>query len=96
MDAGEDRSVPPLPPRHPVFSDPTSLFVSVLENGFFQGKESDTLTAKSKRYEDHNYRGGNLGTDGHTKTDEFSEKFQTAFDPPSFSENHIAIFSKNG
>ena len=25
-----------------------------------------------------------------TKTDEFSEKFQTAFDPPSFSENHIA------
>ena len=31
-----------------------------------------------------------------TKTDEFSEKFQTAFDPPphppSFSENHIADF----
>ena len=28
-----------------------------------------------------------------TKTDEFSEKFQTAFDPlpPSFSENHVAI-----
>ena len=23
-----------------------------------------------------------LGTDGHTKTNEFSEKFQTAFDPP--------------
>ena len=34
-----------------------------------------------------------LGTDGPTKTDEFSEKFQTAFDPPpSFSENHITIF----
>ena len=33
------------------------------------------------------------GTDGHTKTDEFSEKFHTAFDPPpSFSENHFAIF----
>ena len=30
-----------------------------------------------------------------SKTDEFSEKFQTAFGPPpSFSENHIAIFSK--
>ena len=27
-----------------------------------------------------------------TKTDEFSEKFQTAFDPTSFSENHVAIF----
>ena len=63
---------------------------------FFQGKESDTLTAKSKQYKDHNYRGGNLGTDGHTETDGFSEKFQLAFDPPSFSENHIAIFSKNG
>ena len=33
------------------------------------------------------------GPDGHTKTDEFSEKFQTAFDPPpSFSENHFTIF----
>ena len=26
--------------------------------------------------------GVSLGTDGHTKTDETSEKFQTAFDPP--------------
>ena len=35
-----------------------------------------------------------LGTDGDTKTDEFSEKFQTAFDPPpSFLENHIADFA---
>ena len=37
-----------------------------------------------------------LGTNGATKTDEFSEKFQTAFDPPpppSFSENHIADFA---
>ena len=37
-----------------------------------------------------------LGTDGPTKTDEFSEKFQTAFGPPlppSFSENHIADFA---
>ena len=33
------------------------------------------------------------GTDGHTKSDEFSEKFQMASDPPpSFSENHFAIF----
>ena len=35
------------------------------------------------------------GTDGVTKTDEFSEKLQTAFDPPpSFSENHIVDFSR--
>ena len=36
-----------------------------------------------------------LGTGGPTKMDEFSEKFQTAFDPPppSFSENHIADFA---
>ena len=34
-----------------------------------------------------------LGTGDGAKTDEFSEKFQTAFDPPpSFSENHIAVF----
>ena len=29
---------------------------------------------------------------GVSKTDKFSEKFQTAFAPPSFSENHVAIF----
>ena len=35
-----------------------------------------------------------LGMDGPTKTDEFSEKFQTAFDPPpSFLENYIADFA---
>ena len=37
-----------------------------------------------------------FGTVGPTKTDEFSEKFQTAFDaplPPSFSENYIADFA---
>ena len=35
-----------------------------------------------------------LGTGGPTKMDEFSEKFQTAFDPPpSFSKNHIADFA---
>ena len=33
-----------------------------------------------------------LGTGDATKTDEFSGKFQTAFDPPSFSENYIPIF----
>ena len=38
-----------------------------------------------------------LGTLTPSKTDEFSEKFQTAFDPPPapFSENFIAIFSAN-
>ena len=29
-----------------------------------------------------------------SKTDEFSEKFQTAFDHPSFSESYVAIFSE--
>ena len=29
----------------------------------------------------------------HTKADEFLEKFQTAFDPPSFLENHIVDFA---
>ena len=35
-----------------------------------------------------------LGMPVPTKTDEFSEKYQTAFDPPpSFSENHVADFA---
>ena len=34
-----------------------------------------------------------LGMPTSSKTDEFSEKFQTAFDPPSFSENHVADFA---
>ena len=34
-----------------------------------------------------------IGKDGATKSDEFSEKFQTAFDPPSlFLGNYVAIF----
>ena len=34
-----------------------------------------------------------LGKHPPPKTDEFSEKFQTAFDPPpSFLENHVADF----
>ena len=34
---------------------------------------------------------GHLGKDGCAKWDEFSEKFQTAFDPPpSCSENYVA------
>ena len=38
---------------------------------------------------------GGFGTVDSTKTDEFSEKFQNAFDPPpSFSENYIAFFLK--
>ena len=38
------------------------------------------------------YLEGDLGTNSNTKTDEFSEKFRTACDPPSFSENHVADF----
>ena len=34
-----------------------------------------------------------LGKGHPTKTEEFLGKFQTAFDPPSFSENHIADFA---
>ena len=38
---------------------------------------------------------GLLGTGGATQTNEFSEKFQTAFDTnPSFLENHVAFFPK--
>lgn len=34
-----------------------------------------------------------IGTDAVTKKDEFSDKFQTVFDPcPSFLKNHVAIF----
>ena len=35
-----------------------------------------------------------FGTDDATKSDEFSEKFQTAFDPPppSCLENYVAFF----
>ena len=38
-----------------------------------------------------------LGKPVSAKTDEFSENFRTAFDPPSapFSEKNIAIFSAN-
>ena len=32
-----------------------------------------------------------FGNDGCAKWDDFSEKFQTAFDPPSFSENYVEI-----
>ena len=35
----------------------------------------------------------NLGKDPATKSDEFLENFQTAFDPPSFSENYIAYIA---
>ena len=34
-----------------------------------------------------------IGTSDATKTDQLLEKIQTAFDPPSFSENYVAIFS---
>ena len=34
-----------------------------------------------------------LGKDGCAKSDGFSEKFQTTFDPtPPFTENYVAIF----
>ena len=33
-----------------------------------------------------------LGKGPATKSDEFLEKFQTAFDPPTFLENYVAIF----
>ena len=43
----------------------------------------------------HEHQQANLGKPVPTKTDEFSEKFQTAFDPPSFSENHVADLFQN-
>ena len=35
-----------------------------------------------------------VGMGGATKMYEFSDKFQTAFDPPSFLVNHVAFFFK--
>ena len=41
----------------------------------------------------YSHRFGDLGKLSPSKTDEFLEKFQTAFDPPpSFSEIYVAIF----
>ena len=33
-----------------------------------------------------------LGKDGAIKSDEFSEKSQTGFDPPSFTDHYVAKF----
>ena len=53
------------------------------------------LINKQKIPSVHAHRTLRLGMPTSSKTDEFSEKFQTAFDPPpSFSEKHIANFSE--
>ena len=50
------------------------------------------LVANHNHHHYHIYH-SSLGTGDVTKTDEFSETFQTAFDPPpSFSENYVTIF----
>ena len=41
----------------------------------------------------HPIKKRHLGKDPATKSDEFLENFQTAFDPPSFSENYIAYIA---
>ena len=65
----------PLPSRQSRYQTPISDFEKFRYHSYF---EKQRLVKK------------NLGTDGVTKMDEFSEKFQTAFEPPSsFSENHI-------
>ena len=56
--------------------------VSVWENVFFFKERSLIHLLLSLKDIKIITIGGNLGTNGHTKTDEFSEKFQMAFDPP--------------
>ena len=52
-------------------------------------KRKQNITKKSPIFGPNSW----LGTFDATKTDEISEKIQTAFDPPpSFSENYVAIF----
>ena len=53
----------------------------------------------NKNFEFGNTWSDNLGKDGCAKSDEFSEKIQTAFNstpPPLISENYVAIFFYNG
>ena len=53
-------------------------------------KEGDKCSCQSNRRYDYTKL---LGKDPATKSDEFLEKFQTAFDPPpSFLENYVANF----
>ena len=66
------------PVTNPTFS--TRFVVSVI-----------ALWIHKYKYKNMNTLAG-LGMPDTSKTDEFSEKFQTAFDPPSFSENHVAVF----
>ena len=54
------------------------IWLYVFWNEFYTGKNSFTFNYKNHQSSDA------------TKTDEFSEMFLTAFDPPSsFSENHV-------
>ena len=52
-------------------------------------KEGDKCSCQSNCRNDYTKL---LGKDPATKSDQFLEKFQTAFDHPSFSENHVVNF----
>ena len=55
---------------------------------FFHWEGAENENVVSQPYQRHP-----LGTGHATKSDEFSEKFQTAFDPhPSFLETYVANF----
>ena len=60
--------------------------VSILYVSYFGNRSKVTLACITQPQ---------LGMGPANKLDEFLEKIQTAFDPPSFSENYIAIFSQN-
>ena len=59
-------------------------------------KHDNTMTIKRQEWHTR-IDSQSLGMGHATKTDDFFEKFQTAFDPPlpAFSENHIAYFFWN-
>ena len=54
-------------------------------------KRKQNITKKSPIFGPNSW----LGTGDATKTDELSEKFQTAFDPPHFRKIMLQYFSKS-
>ena len=68
------------------WSQPTPLnvdIVSILYVSYFGNRSKVTLACITQ---------SQLGMGPANNLDEFLEKIQMAFDPPSFSENYIAIF----
>ena len=78
------------------FTQPTCSFTFLSLVGAFSSPLEFFTESESVRLMQPQWVGQDLGKGPATKTDEFSEKFQTAFDPApsplSFSENCVANF----